>query len=161
MFRRWLVIILVFGVATLSTAATLTDIQIKRKAFYGDYFKEAGKSHKDNYEDGYNKYFWLWIQDQPTKEKALWVHHHQNDINPKRIKKLLKKDRSLENEIVLLRDVRIDPIYKPKGVDVELMYLTFEELKNKPITQEDIWIGICGLFILLATLLLGLKICGV
>jgi hypothetical protein len=151
------------GIASLTLAASLEDVQLKRKEFYGKYFKKAnGRYHqKDDYGDGYSKYFWMWMQKQPTKEKALWIYHRKGDMNHKRAKNLLEKDENLQNEIDMLEGTKIDPAYKPRGIDADLMYLTEEELNLKPSTQSDFLLGVAGVSLLLILLIVGLKICGV
>jgi len=79
--------------------------------------------------DNYSPFFWLWLMERSTDERAAFAYNHRNDMDKERYADLLKKDAALEQKVkeIEAKNVKPDPNYKPEGIDNDLMFQPPEE----------------------------------
>lgn len=81
---------------------------------------------------GFNDHFspflmgWMFSEVMNTHDRALWMYHHEHDMDSARYREMLAKDAQLEAEIAKLKAENIakDPSYVPEKMkdDPDLMY---------------------------------------
>jgi hypothetical protein len=69
---------------------------------------------------------WMFSDIMSSHDRALWMYHHENDMDTERYKEMLAKDAQLQTEIDKLKaeNVEKDPTYVPEKLkeDPDLMY---------------------------------------
>lgn len=100
----------------------------KQETFYRKYYYDTTprtvEVRNHYYKDNYNPFFWLWLMEQSSDQRALWAYNHRKDMDKERYNELLKKDADLEKKIKELetKGIKEDSNYKPQGIDNDLMY---------------------------------------
>lgn len=76
------------------------------------------------YQDRTNTIFWYWLLMRPSHTQTVWVYHHRDEIDDKRLEEMKQKNPNLDQELKDMEAQRIekDSTYAPDGVDADLMY---------------------------------------
>src|SRR5262245_11291866 len=76
------------------------------------------------YNDPFHTLFNYWLLQQAAESRALWVYNHRDEMDARRYRDLLEKDRQLEARVRELEEKKTprDPTYTPKGIDPDLVY---------------------------------------
>lgn len=77
-----------------------------------------------SFNDHFNPWFFMWLMEKSSDDRARWVYHHKEDMDPERYKQLSSKDTQLEARVKQLEKegVKKDSTYVPKGIDADLQY---------------------------------------
>jgi hypothetical protein len=94
----------------------------RASGFYGGYY-----GRPIYYNDFFSPFLmgWLFSDAINSQQRALWMYHHQNDMDQARWNAMLARDAQLQSEIDALRsqNVVVDPDYVPSQMtDPDLMY---------------------------------------
>lgn len=95
----------------------------RASAFYGGYYGRPVYYH-----DPFSPFLWGWIMSDAinSHQRALWMYHHQSDMDQARYQAMLAKDARLQAEIDALKAQNLarDPNYIPPQMqdNPDLMY---------------------------------------
>jgi len=96
------------------------------------------------YNDSFSPFLWGWIMSDAinSQQRALWMYHHQNDMDQARYQAMIAKDARLQAEIETLKAQNLarDPSYVPTQMqeNPDLMYnKEFVEASYNPVLVED------------------------
>lgn len=110
----------------------------RASGFYGGYY-----GHPMYYHDSFSPFLWGWIMSDAinSQQRALWMYHHQNDMDQARYQAMLAKDARLQAEIDALKAQNLarDPSYVPPQMqdNPDLMYnKEFVEASYNPVAVE-------------------------
>lgn len=95
----------------------------RASVFYGGYY-----GHPVYYNDPFSPFLWGWIMSDAinSHQRALWMYHHQYDMDSARYQAMLAKDAQLQAEIDALKTQNLarDPNYVPAQMqdNPDMMY---------------------------------------
>lgn len=95
----------------------------RSSSFYGGYY-----SHPVYYNDSFSPFLWGWIMSDTlnSHQRALWMYHHQNDMDQARWDAMMAKDARLQAEINSLKAQNLvqDGSYVPEQMkdNPDVMY---------------------------------------
>jgi len=74
------------------------------------------------YSDPYHPRFNYWLMAQSLDTMALFIHHHQDQMNQERIRDLYAKNAKLEAQVQNLKNQPVNHSWCPPGADEDLLY---------------------------------------
>lgn len=112
----------------------------RASVFYGGYY-----GHPVYYHDPFSPFLWGWIMSDSinSHQRALWMYHHQNDMDEARYQAMLAKDAKLQAELEALKAANMarDPNYVPEQMqdNPDVMYnKEFVEASYNPVAVETV-----------------------
>lgn len=114
------------------------------------------------YHDNFNPWFWMYMMDRSSHDRAEWYYHHSDEIDPARIADLRAHDAEFDQRLQALEQhgIKKDAGFAPQGIDRDLMYN--DETVHKAYVEKERsgfpWGWVIGIMFLLG---LGYLIFGV
>lgn len=111
----------------------------RASVFYGGYY-----GHPVYYNDPFSPFLWGWIMSDAinSHQRALWMYHHQYDMDSARYQAMLAKDAQLQAEINALKAQNLarDPNYVPPQMqeNPDVMYSKeFVDASYNPVAVAE------------------------
>lgn len=99
--------------------------ETRQESTYKDYYsKPPVFAPTSSFNDPFNPWFFMWLMERSSNDRALWVYHHKDQMDPERYKQLSTKDSELDARVKQLEreGTKKDSGYSPKGLDPDLQY---------------------------------------